>query len=51
MLSAHEELRGAVALLHREGSVIKADRDRLGGVLDLGELEVSDVMCIARPCG
>ncbi|MGN6550308.1 MAG: HlyC/CorC family transporter [Pararhizobium sp.] len=44
MLSAHEELRGAVDLLHREGSVIKADRDRLGGVLDLGELEVSDVM-------
>ncbi|MGV0816511.1 HlyC/CorC family transporter [Martelella sp. AMO21009] len=44
MLTAHEELRGAVDLLHREGSVIKADRDRLGGVLDLGELEVSDVM-------
>ncbi|MEM6462689.1 MAG: HlyC/CorC family transporter [Pseudomonadota bacterium] len=44
MLSGHEELRGAVALLHREGSVIKADRDRLGGVLDLGELEVSDIM-------
>lgn len=44
MLSAHEELRSAVDLLHREGSVIKADRDRLGGVLDLGELEVSDIM-------
>lgn len=44
MLSAHEELRGAVDLLHREGSVVKADRDRLGGVLDLGELEVSDIM-------
>lgn len=44
MLSAHDELRGAVDLLHREGSVIKADRDRLGGVLDLGELEVSDIM-------
>ncbi|MBR0554225.1 HlyC/CorC family transporter [Ciceribacter sp. L1K23] len=44
MLTAHEELRGAVDLLHREGSVVKADRDRLGGVLDLGELEVSDVM-------
>ncbi len=44
MFSAHEELRGAVALLHREGSVVKADRDRLGGVLDLGELEVSDIM-------
>ncbi|OCP38155.1 HlyC/CorC family transporter [Ensifer sp. LC163] len=44
MLSAHDELRGAVDLLHREGSVIKADRDRLGGVLDLGELEISDIM-------
>jgi len=44
MLSAHEELRGAVDLLHKEGSVIKADRDRLGGVLDLGDLEVSDIM-------
>ncbi|MGV8939145.1 MAG: HlyC/CorC family transporter [Allorhizobium sp.] len=44
MLSANDELRGAVDLLHREGSVVKADRDRLGGVLDLGELEVSDVM-------
>ena len=44
MLTAHEELRGALDLLHREGSFIKADRDRLGGLLDLEELEVSDVM-------
>jgi len=44
LLTAHEELRGAVDLLHREGSVVKADRDRLGGILDLGELEVSDIM-------
>lgn len=44
MLTAHEELRGAVNLLHREGAVIKADRDRLGGILDLDELEVSDIM-------
>ena len=44
MLTAHEELRGAVDLLHKEGSFIKADRDRLGGVLDLGDLEVSDIM-------
>ncbi len=44
LLSAHEELRGAVALLHRDGSVVKDDRDRLGGLLDLHELEVSDVM-------
>lgn len=44
MLTAHEELRGAVEVLHREGSVIKVDRDQLGGLLDLRELEVSDVM-------
>jgi Mg2+/Co2+ transporter CorB len=44
MLSARDELRGAVDYLHKEGSVVKADRDRLGGVLDLGELEVSDIM-------
>ena len=44
MLSAHEELRGAVEVLHREGSVVKDDRYRLGGILDLHELEISDVM-------
>ncbi|MTH98098.1 HlyC/CorC family transporter [Roseibium sp. RKSG952] len=44
ILSAHEELRGAVDLQHMEGGLIKADRDRLGGLLDLAELEVSDVM-------
>lgn len=44
MLSAHEELRGTVEVLHREGTFVKADRDRVGGVLDLHELELSDVM-------
>ncbi|MEM9332549.1 MAG: HlyC/CorC family transporter, partial [Pseudomonadota bacterium] len=44
MLSGHEEIRGAVEVLHQEGSVVKDDRDRLGGVLDLHELELSDVM-------
>jgi Mg2+/Co2+ transporter CorB len=42
--SAHEELRGAVAVLNREGSLVKDDRDRLGGLLDLEELEIADVM-------
>ena len=42
--SAHEGIRGAVDALHREGSVEKSDRDRLGAILDLHELEVSDVM-------
>jgi Mg2+/Co2+ transporter CorB len=44
VLSAHEELRGAVDLMHREGDVEKLDRDMFGGVLDLRELEISDVM-------
>ncbi|MBA8881550.1 HlyC/CorC family transporter [Phyllobacterium myrsinacearum] len=44
MLSAQEELRGAVDLLHRDGSVVKRDRDQIGGLLDLRELEVYDVM-------
>jgi Mg2+/Co2+ transporter CorB len=42
--SAREELRGAVDLLHTQGGVEKTDRDMLGGLLDLRELEVSDVM-------
>ena len=44
ILSAREELRGAVDLLHREGDVETLDRDMFGGVLDLRELVVSDVM-------
>jgi Mg2+/Co2+ transporter CorB len=44
VLSAHEELRGAVDLLHREGGVESSDRDMFGGVLDLRELALSDVM-------
>jgi Mg2+/Co2+ transporter CorB len=43
-LSAHEELRGQVDLLHKEGGVEKQDRDMFGGLLDLRDLVVSDVM-------
>lgn len=39
-----EEIRGTVDLLHREGEVVKNDRDMLGGILDLRDLEVSDIM-------
>ncbi len=44
LLSPFERLRGAVDLLHHEGKVEKQDRDMLGGLLDLRELQVSDVM-------
>ena len=43
-MSGREELRGAMDVLHREGAVVKQDRDRVGGLLDLAELEVCDVM-------
>jgi Mg2+/Co2+ transporter CorB len=44
ILSPHEELRGTVDLFHREGGVEKHDRDMLGGLLDLRDLTVADVM-------
>jgi Mg2+/Co2+ transporter CorB len=44
LVSAHEEIRGAVDLLHHEGAVHKGDRDMLGGLLDLRALDVSDIM-------
>ena len=44
VLSSHEELRGHIDLHHQEGGVVKDDRDMLGGVLDLRELTVDDVM-------
>ena len=44
ILSPREELRGAVDLMHRAGVVEKLDRDMMGGLLDLRELTVSDVM-------
>jgi Mg2+/Co2+ transporter CorB len=44
LLSPTERLRGAVDLIHHEGGVEKLDRDMLGGLLDLKDLQVSDVM-------
>jgi Mg2+/Co2+ transporter CorB len=44
VLSAHDELRGAIDLHHKEGAVVKYDRDMLGGILDMQDLEVSDIM-------
>jgi Mg2+/Co2+ transporter CorB len=41
--AAHEEIRGAVALHHQEGSVEREHRDMIGGILDLRELKVADV--------
>jgi Mg2+/Co2+ transporter CorB len=48
VLAAHEEIRGAVEYHHSEGAVESRDRAMLGGVLDLGDLTVSDVMVHRR---
>jgi Mg2+/Co2+ transporter CorB len=48
VLAAHEEIRGAVEYHHSEGAVEYGDRRMLGGVLDLGELTVADVMVHRR---
>jgi Mg2+/Co2+ transporter CorB len=44
ILSGHEELKSAVDLLHRERGIARSERDMFGGVLELRELEVADVM-------
>jgi Mg2+/Co2+ transporter CorB len=44
ILSGAEELKSAVDLLHKEGNVERSDRDMFGGLLDLGDLTVVDIM-------
>lgn len=43
-VTGHEELMGAVDILHREGEVERAERDMFGGLLELAEIPVSDIM-------
>ena len=42
--SSQDELRGAVDDFRRDGQMVREDRDRIGGLFDLEELEVSDIM-------
>ncbi|MDZ4319816.1 MAG: HlyC/CorC family transporter [Phenylobacterium sp.] len=44
VLAAHEEIRGAVEYHHSEGLVENRDRLMLGGVLDLADMDVGQVM-------
>ncbi len=44
ILTAHEEIRGAIDLHHSEGAVEKTDRDRLLAALDLRDREIEEVM-------
>ena len=44
ILAAREELRGTIELSQKEGTVARGDANMLGGVLDLRELQVLDIM-------
>jgi Mg2+/Co2+ transporter CorB len=44
IMSAREEIVGAITLGHTEGGVLKEDRDRLLGALDLGDRFVEEIM-------
>ncbi|MDI7774931.1 HlyC/CorC family transporter [Asticcacaulis sp. EMRT-3] len=44
VLAAHEEIRGAVEYHHEEGAVKSDDRNMFRGVLDLADLDVSQIM-------
>ncbi|MBP7189792.1 MAG: HlyC/CorC family transporter [Rickettsiaceae bacterium] len=43
-LSGADEVRGVIEHHMAEGKVVKSDRDMLGGVLDMGDLSVSEIM-------
>ncbi len=44
MFSVRDEIAGALALAHSEGTVHKEDRDRLLGALDLSDRTVEEIM-------
>ena len=44
LISATDVIRGTIELHHREGKMIKQDRDMLGSILDLNDIEIAEVM-------
>ena len=43
-ISGTEEVRGVIEHYHQEGNVYKSDRDMLGGILDIRQMIVSEIM-------
>lgn len=43
-ISGTDEVRGVIEHHHQEGNVYKSDRDMLGGVLDIRDMIVSEIM-------
>ncbi len=48
VFAAHEEIRGAIEFHHEEGAVESKDRRMLGAVLDLSDIDVSEIMVHRR---
>lgn len=44
VVAPHEEIRGTVDLHHMEGAMEREHRDMIGGVLDLHDLKIGDIM-------
>ncbi len=44
LISASDVIRGAIELHHREGKMVKQDRDMLGGILDLEDIFIESIM-------
>jgi len=44
LVDPHDEIRGQINIHHEDGIVKKGDKDMLGGILDLPEVTVEDVM-------
>lgn len=44
LVSATDFIRGTIEIHHREGTMIKQDRDMLGSILDLNDIEVKHIM-------
>ncbi len=44
LFTASEVLRGTIEMHHREGQMEKHERDMLGGILELEEIEVGEIM-------
>ncbi|MEZ5691875.1 MAG: CNNM domain-containing protein [Rickettsiales bacterium] len=44
VFAGNDVVRGTIELQHREGKLIKQDRDMLGSILDLNDVEIKDIM-------
>jgi len=47
-ISDFDEIRGTIALKHKEGAMVKYDKDMLSGILDLNDVPINDVIIHRR---